>query len=203
MGGASLALFADDLAALAAQLDPPVVLGGMSMGAALSLRLAVLRPDLVRGLILLRPAWIADSAPPNMAPVAEVADLLGRFDPDEGRARFLSSALAQRLSVEAPDNVSSLLSYFDRPRDGLAELLAAIASDGPRVTEEQIEAMRIPCLVCGTREDLIHPYTMAERLAGLIPGARFVELSPKGRDRAGHFATLRAAIDEFVTRLIG
>src|SRR5688500_15818788 len=53
-GGASMALFADALAALAEGLDPPVVLGGISMGAALSLRLAVLRPDLVRGLILIR-----------------------------------------------------------------------------------------------------------------------------------------------------
>lgn len=203
LGGASMALFAGDLAALAEELDPPAVMGGISMGAALSLRLAVLRPDLVRGLILIRPAWIADPAPPNMAPVAEVANLLCRFGPAEGRAKFLSSALAQRLSAEAPDNLSSLLGYFDRPRKGLANLLTAIAADGPGVTEEQIAALDVPCLVCGTREDMIHPFAMAERLAGLIPGARLVELPPKRRDRAAHFAILRAAIDEFVTRLSG
>jgi pimeloyl-ACP methyl ester carboxylesterase len=203
MGGASMALFAGDLAALAEDLGPPVVVGGISMGAALSLRLAVLRPDLVRGLILVRPAWIADPAPPNMASVAEVADFLRRFGPAEGRARFLSSSMARRLSAEAPDNLSSLLGYFDRPREGLAHLLATIASDGPGVTEEQIAALRIPCLVCGTREDLIHPFAMAEGLASLISGARFVELLPKGRDRTAHFASLRAAMDEFVAGLAG
>lgn len=202
-GRASVALFAGDLAALAEELNPPVVLGGISMGAALSLRLAVLRPDLVRGLILIRPAWIADPAPPNMAPVAEVADLLRRFGPAEAQAQFLSSALARRLSLEAPDNLSSLLGYFDRPREGLPDMLAAIASDGPGVTEEQIAALDVPCLVCGSRDDLIHPYAMAERLAGLIPGARFAALPPKGRDRAAHFAALRAAIDDVVTRLPG
>ena len=198
-----MALFAGDLAALAEELDPPVVLGGISMGAALSLRVAVLRPDLVRGLILIRPAWISDPAPPNMAPVSEVASFLRQFGPAEGRARFLSSAIPPRLSAEAPDNLSSLLGYFDHPREGLADSLAAIAADGPGVTEEQIAALRVPCLVCGTWEDLIHPFAVAERLANLIPGARFVELPPKGRDRAAHFATLRAAIDGFVTGLPG
>ena len=40
----------------------PIIVGGISMGAAISLHLAVHRPGIVRGLILARPAWIAATA---------------------------------------------------------------------------------------------------------------------------------------------
>ena len=46
------------------------VVGGISMGAAISLRLAVTRPDLVRALVLARPAWMFAPAPDNMQPIA-------------------------------------------------------------------------------------------------------------------------------------
>ena len=50
-GPYSIAVFADDVAALIETLDGPVILGGISMGAAIATRLAVIRPDLVRALI--------------------------------------------------------------------------------------------------------------------------------------------------------
>ena len=86
----------------------------------------------------------------------------------------------------------------DRINAAVGELQAAMDAQAA-----QIAALRIPCLVCGTREDLIHPFAMAEGLASLISGARFVELLPKGRDRTAHFASLRAAMDEFVAGLAG
>src|SRR4051794_39313163 len=57
----SIATFADDLAALIEQrVGGPVVLGGISMGAAIASRLAVPRPDLVRAVILARSAWVTE-----------------------------------------------------------------------------------------------------------------------------------------------
>ena len=65
----SLATFADDLSAAIRQSSVgPCILGGISMGAALSLRIACREPGLVSGLVLVRPAWISDPAPENMAP---------------------------------------------------------------------------------------------------------------------------------------
>lgn len=198
-GAASIALFAEDVAALVESLPRPVALGGISMGAAIALRLAVTRPGMVAALVLVRPAWIAGPAPPNMAPVAEVAALLARLPADEARVAFASSEMARRLAAEAPDNLASLDGYFDRePREETARLLAAIAADGPGITEDQIAALRLPTLVCGSEEDAIHPMPVAERLAALIPGAWLVRLPPKGRDRAAHFAALHAAISAFL-----
>lgn len=200
-GPASFEAFAEDLAALAATLGPPVVLGGISMGAALSLRLAITHPRLVRALILIRPAWIADAAPPNLAPVREAAALLRGHPPDEARAAFLATDIARRLAEESPDNLASLLGYFDVPREGRADLLAAIAADHPGVSEAQIAALGLPTLVLGTPDDAIHPIAMARGLADLVPGARFVELPSKSRARLAHFAALHAAIADFLKDL--
>ena len=199
MGAVSLAIFAADVAALAEGLSPPLVIGGISMGAAIALRLAVTRPDLVRALILVRPAWGVDPAPPNMAPNAEVGALLACLPPAEARAALAASATARRLAAEAPDNLASLLGFFDRaPQDDTARLLTTISADGPGITEADLRALRLPVLVCGTAEDAIHPLALARRLAALIPASRFIDLPPKGRDKPAHLAALHAAIAAFL-----
>ena len=195
----SITTFAEDVAALIDTLPGPVILGGISMGAAIALLLAVRRPELVRGLILVRPAWGCEAAPANMQPNAEVGDLLRRLPPDVGREAFATSATARALAAVAPDNLSSLMGFFTRePVTETARLLCAIAADGPGVSEADLARIAQPALVCGTPEDTIHPLALAVRLAKLIPGAGFAELPAKGRDKPAHIAALHAAMTEFL-----
>lgn len=198
----SIAVFADDVAALAETLPGPVVLGGISMGAAIALRVAVRRPDLVRALVLVRPAWDLRDAPPNMAPNAEVGALLARLDPDAARAAFAAGATARKLAVRAPDNLASLMGFFDRrPHQVTARLLCAISADGPGVTAAEVTALRLPVLVCGTPEDAVHPLALARRLAARIVQSSVVVLPPRGRDRPAHMAALQSAIRRFLKEL--
>lgn len=64
-GRFSIAGFAAAVATLVETLPGPVVRGGIFIGAATATRIAVLRPDLVRGLVPVRPAWLTDAAPPS------------------------------------------------------------------------------------------------------------------------------------------
>jgi pimeloyl-ACP methyl ester carboxylesterase len=198
----SIARFSGDVAALAETLPGPVVLGGISMGAAIALRLAVVRRDLVRALILVRPAWDVTAAPPNMKPNAEVGNLLTRLDPDAARAAFAAGDTARHLAAEAPDNLASLMGFFDRrPHLVTARLLSAISADGPGVTTAEVAALRLPVLVCGTPEDAVHPLALAETLSAMIPAARFAVLPPKGRDKPAHIAALHRAVRAFLKEL--
>jgi pimeloyl-ACP methyl ester carboxylesterase len=198
----SIASFADHVAALAETLGGPVVLGGISMGAAIATRLAVTRPDLVRALVLVRPAWITDAAPGNMAPNAEVGELLSRLPAEAARRSFAESATAKRLAAEAPDNLASLTGFFDRaPQADTARLLVTISADGPGITQADLTALRIPTLVCATSEDAIHPAAHARALAGMIPGAWLADLPPKGRDKPAHLAALNAAMTRFLKEI--
>ena len=197
----SLAKFTDDLAAVAEGLGGPIPVGGISMGAALALRLAVARPDLVSHLVLVRPAWGAGfDAPANLEPNVEVGMLLYRFAVAEGREEFLSSDTAARLRVESPDNLASLTGFFARePVSRTAVLLTALSREGLGVSAAQLAALRVPVLVCGTAEDAIHPVALARGLAAGIAGAGYVDLPPKGRDKAAHIAALHKAISGFLT----
>lgn len=198
----SLASFADHVAALAETLGGPVVLGGISMGAAIATRLAVSRPDLVRALVLVRPAWVTEAAPPNMAPNAEVGALLDRLPADQAQAIFAGSATARDLAATAPDNLTSLKGFFSRtPQAQTARLLIAISADGPGITAPDLTALSLPTLVCATTEDAIHPAAHAEALAQLIPQARLIHLPPKGRDKPAHLAALATAMRQFLKEI--
>ena len=176
-------MFADDvLAATEAAGIGRFAAGGISMGAAIALRLAVRHPRRVGALLLVRPAWGFDPAPPNLAPVAEAARLLLGGTPGEARAAFAGSESAARLARAAPDNLASLLGYFERPdAAGFAEVISGIAADGPGVSADEAAAVAVPTLVIGNAVDAVHPLALARSLAAAIPGAAFRRGDGEGR----------------------
>ena len=199
-GRFSIQTFADDAAALIEQLAlGPVVVGGISMGAAIATRLAARRPELVRGLALVRPAWVASAAPANMAPNGEVGALLARMAPACAEATFIQGETYRRLARDAPDNLASLMGFFRRePIAVTSALLTSIAADGPGITEPDLRALSVPALVVGTERDAIHPLALAKQLAALMPRARFANITPKATDKAGYLADLHLALGAFL-----
>lgn len=196
----SLSMFADDVVAAADQAGlHRFVAGGISMGAAIAMRLACRHPDRVTGLLLVRPAWIFGSAPVNMRPIAEVAGLILDHGPGKARTIFAQSQTAARLQRDAPDNLASLFGYFDRPDAAVfAQVLADIAADGPGVSANNAAALGIPTLVIGNAMDAVHPLSAAHTLASAIPGAAFAEITPKALDSVRHFAELQTEITTFL-----
>lgn len=199
----SIATFAADILAFAdARGVGRFVAGGISMGAAIALHLAVRHPERVRGLILARPAWLWQKAPANMRPYAEVAGHLRNPDLRAGQAAFECSATARGLAQAAPDNLASLLRFFTAENPAaLAALLAAIAGDGPDVSEAEVRRIPVPTLVLGTGIDAIHPLDFARQLADRISGATFAEITPKTTDRARYVDEFRATLARFLSGL--
>lgn len=196
----SIAAFTEDLASMiASHFDTAPVVGGISMGAAIALRLAVTRPELVGALVLARPAWVTDSAPGNMSPNALVGELLMDHAPETARALFEESEQAAELAVSAPDNLASLRGFFSRqPISTTAELLSRISADGPGVTEADVKAVKVPTLVIGHGMDFVHPLASAKQLAGMIPNAVFVEITPKATDPSAYGNGFRTALASFL-----
>jgi len=202
-GKFSIATFAADVLAFADRCGlGRFVIGGISMGAAIALRLAVHHPDRIIGLILARPAWLWHSAPDNMRAFAEVARHLGNPDLGQGRTDFEDSATARRLAQEAPDNLASLRGFFaTQDPAALSPLFAAIAEDGPGVDGADVGRIALPTLVLGTRIDAVHPLKFAELLAAKIAGAQFAEITPKAMDRGRYVAEFRARLTLFLSGL--
>ena len=199
----SISMFASDILAVCdARGIGRFVMGGISMGAAIALHIAHRHPDRVAGLVLARPAWLFDAAPENMRPYALVAEHLRRHPPAQAKAAFAASPLALDLAIYAPDNLGSLLKFFDRPEPAVtADLLGGIALDGPGVTEAEARALGVPTLVIGHRVDSVHPLAYAQRLAEIIPGARLAEIAPKATDKPRHIHEFRSELDNFLRTL--
>jgi len=199
----SIATFADDVGeVIEARGSAPVIIGGISMGAAIALRLAVTRPDLVRALVIARPAWMTDAAPPNMRAYAEVGELLARLPPAEARKRFERSDTAAWLRSEGPENLASLLGFFARePAAVTSALLTRIAADGPGIAASDLSALRVPALVIGQPRDPLHPLSYAEQIAKMLPGALFERVVSKAEGRQGHATEFRNALRRFLTSL--
>jgi pimeloyl-ACP methyl ester carboxylesterase len=193
----SIQTFADDILAFADSRGVKrFAVGGISMGAAIALNIAVKHPDRVTALILARPAWAFEKAPENMRPLAQVAAYLAQG----GKEAFEKSALARRLATDARDNLASMLGFFDRPELATtAKLLSAIAADGPGVSREQAAAIKVPTLVIGNSLDIVHPMPLAQMLADQIPGAQYVEIAPKSLDKAAHAAEFKQAVRKFLS----
>jgi pimeloyl-ACP methyl ester carboxylesterase len=196
----SIRTFAADIAAfIEAHRLAPIVIGGISMGAASTLHLAVHRPEIVRGLILVRPAWMTASAPPNNSPNREVGRLLAQLSQDEARKRFEVSETARLLAEVAPDNLASLKGFFSRePQATTAALLQAIASDGPGVSEQDLRNLATPTLIVGHEIDYIHPFSYASALSQLIPRSQLVRITPKAVSKAAYLEDLDQAISHFL-----
>jgi pimeloyl-ACP methyl ester carboxylesterase len=199
----SISTFTQDLAQFIEALETgPVVVGGISMGAAISLRLAVKHPELVRALILARPAWITEAAPPNMRPNAQVGALMLAHPPEMAYSTFMRSDTARHLAQAAPDNLKSLESFFKRePHEVTAELLSRISIDGPGVEESELKRLKVPTLVLGHEHDFIHPLAYAQAIADLIPNATLTAITAKTFSKDRYIADLHQAITKFLEEL--
>ncbi len=195
----SIDTFTDDVAAyMSRSAITPCIVGGISMGAAIALRMAVKYPDRVKAIALVRPAWIVDPSPPNNAPNREVGNLLAALPARQAQEIFLQGKTAAMLRQDAPDNLASLTGFFSRePIAITSALLRAIASDGPGVTVDDLSRISVPVLIVAHAKDFIHPMTSARELQQLIPSARLVQITPKAVDKQAYTNDLRTALLDF------
>ncbi len=196
----SIATYADDLIAFIDQhIQTPCVVGGISMGSAISLRVAVKRPDLVSALILARPAWFTNPAPENLQPLVEIAQHLANHEASEAKRRFLDSQSAAILRQSAPGNLTSLLNMFERkPHSITSQLLGRLAKDGPGINTKEIAGIKVPTLIIANGDDYIHPMLLADNLTATIPGAKRVVITSKTVDEAAYVTGFRTALSGFL-----
>jgi pimeloyl-ACP methyl ester carboxylesterase len=197
----SIGSFAMDALTLLDHLEiNQAIAGGISLGAAIALRLAARNPNRVCGLILGRPAWVDGPSPETMAAYLEVAQLLKEYGAKEGVRRFEMSQTLATIEAVSPDNASSLRWFFIRPNsESTIALLSRIPKDTPGISGELLKEIRVPTLIIGNTQDYVHPLAYCEKLRALLPNSKLQTITSKTIDRDKYVVEFRHALTEFLT----
>lgn len=192
--------FVDTATRLGEQHGPAVYVG-YSMGGRLCLQLALDRPALVRGLVLV-------SASPGLRDAAARAErraadeLLARAVEHEGVEPFLDRWLAQPLFASVPPDASGLADRRTLSAAHLAGCLRVLGTGVMPPLWDRLGDLRVPVLLMtGTRDDKFD--TIAAEMEAAIPGARHLRIEsghalPLERPRA-----LAHALAAFATKVPG
>lgn len=145
------------------------VLGGMSLGANVSLFAATQQPRRIRGLVIEMP--VLERAVPVAALLFAPMLLLVHYGAPVLRR---TSAVLSRLPPTRFGSLNSFVDAASLPPESMAALLHGILV-GPVVpTQEQRRQLATPALVLAHRYDLLHPFDDADSLAHQMPHATLV-----------------------------
>lgn len=190
----SMPAFAEQTVALLDHLEvEQAVIGGTSLGANVSLEVAVAAPERVLGMVVEMP--VLDNA--IVAGLLTFAPLLlaARFVP----ASVQAVALAAKLVPHGNQWVDVVTDTLEQRPTAMAALLHGVLFGRiapPKSTRRQISA---PTLVIGHQGDPIHPFGDADTLAVDMPNAEFLQARSPVELRADP-KRLTEAIDAFIGR---
>ncbi len=202
-GSLCFSQFASDLHALTDHVGiKQAVVGGVSMGAGISTRLALDWPDVVRGLVLVRPAWLNEGAPEPLRACQQIGRLLEQHGADEGRRQFEQSAEYAMICQSSPAAAKLFCEQFAKPRAAERHLrLQNIPLDCPICSWDEVAEINVPAVVIGSRNDFTHPFAYAEEWARHLPQAHLLEAPSKEIDSVGYTIKVRADINAFMSML--
>ena len=145
------------------------VLGGISLGANVSLFAAAQNPARVQALVLEMP--VLERAVPAAAMVFVPMLLAAHYG---RRVLNVASGLINRVHRTRFGPLNSVLNAFSSPADATSAVLHGILVGPVAPTQEQRRGIAVPTLVLAHRNDLIHPFDDAVRLVERMPNASLV-----------------------------
>jgi pimeloyl-ACP methyl ester carboxylesterase len=198
----SLSGFADDLRNLMDHLRiKQAIVGGISMGAAITLNFALRNPTRVLGLVQSRPAWLDAPNPWNVTMFSLISRLVREHGRIKGKVMFLESPEYAETLAKWPDVANSLASQFDNPMvEETAFKFERIIRDAPCRDRADWTTIKVPALVLANRFDPIHPFEYGIEMQRLIPGAEFREITAKGVSLEQHNADVQCCLNSFLHR---
>lgn len=142
-------------------------IGGISLGANVSLQVAVQFPERTKALVIEMPVleWATPAAALTFVPLL----LAMRY---AGPVAAALTGLMRRVPSTPIAPLNSFVHAASTPPDVMAAILHGVLVGPVAPTANERRAIMAPSLVLGHGNDFIHPYSDAEGLADQIPGAQ-------------------------------
>jgi len=193
--------FADDIIRLMDHLElETAYVGGLSMGSAVTLNLALRYPERLRDIIILRPSWLDQTHPAQLELVAKVGHWI------EEHGLFQSEALLQAdqdfiaLHEREPTVAASITPLHSRPQaiNG-ASVLYKMYESRPFRDLECLSEISHRALVLDTTHDDLHPQSVAQQIAHHLPNVQdHLTLPPRYLKKEEYNTALNQAVLHFL-----
>jgi pimeloyl-ACP methyl ester carboxylesterase len=173
------------------------IVGGISMGAGVALNLAIAAPHRVRGLVLVRPAWLNRPALPQLSIVRRIA-VWQRERPRDTERLLIADAEFNFMRKTNPLAAQSLLGMLTRPQaEESASMVMAMIDDQPVASLEVLRVIQCPTLIVVNAGDPLHPMEIGETLAKYIANARLRHVPSRYLAPDDHAPMLQSHIANF------
>lgn len=178
------------------------IVGGISMGSGIAINITLAFPEKVKGLILIRPAWLNKPKPLNLKEHEMVGKLLRDMQIKEARNAFINSKEYKILKEKSPSCANSLLGQFDSPNaKGYFMRLIQIVRSVPFSKLSDLSKIKAKTLILSTNQDPVHPFSMAEDISRYIRKSNLVKVTSKSKDAEKHLADCVENINNFLNKI--
>lgn len=171
----------------------PLTIIGISLGAALALRLARSAELPVERLVLLRPSFTDQPIPSNLAVFPVISELLHRHPADRAEAIFRKSGLYRSLHEASHAGAAGILEQF-RATDASARAVRLMELPRNRAFEPGEPALELPTAIIAAPKDPVHPLAVATWWHRNLPGSTLTEVPARDDGMAHYLARMREAV---------
>jgi pimeloyl-ACP methyl ester carboxylesterase len=175
--------------------DGPLTLVGISMGAALCLRIALSRPQDVVRLVFVRPAFTDHGLPRNLELFPVLGELLTRYGALEAERLFRGSARYRAVELVSKLGAAGLVSQLRAPRAvERAIRLLEIPRNRAFSSDRELAVLDVPTTIVAAPRDPVHPLEVAQQWTDSLPRARLVTVPARDDGMPAYTEALRAAV---------
>mgnify|MGYP000442239172 CR=1 FL=1 len=180
--------FADHVIALMDHLGiEQCHLGGLSMGSAITLNLALRYPERLKKLILLRPSWLDSTCPAHLKLVADVGEM--------EQSDFESLPEFQTLLASNEPVAKSIIAVYQRPGNAV---LGRMWHSRPFASLNDLQGISAPALVMASPRDDLHPESVASAIANALPNSQLIDLPARYHQPEAYRQSLIQNINQFL-----
>jgi len=189
---------AADVITVADELDlEPFYIAGISMGAAVSLRVTIEHPLRVKKLCLIRNAW---ANAPMSERFASLFGLMADYLEKRDYEGFTHHPQYLKLKAESEQATVSLRNFFtEEPALKYPSKFKIMPKDRPFERWEQVERLTMPVLIFACHQDPVHPFELGKEITSHLKNAIFQELVSKDIDTKAHLDALNHHLALFLT----
>lgn len=196
----SFDFYADQLVGLMEGLGiKQAVFGGISMGAGISINIALRYPEKVKALVLVRPAWLDKKQPDNLDGLKDAAKLIPIKN---GKQVFEQGPAFQTIQKTLPNAAASILGVFSpTQQDVIPFVLESMYNDRPFNDRAELKKITQPSLIIANEDDPLHPFAMAQEIQKWVAGSQLVKIVSRYIDNEAHRKAVYSTVHEFVNTL--